>query len=214
MAKRRERHRQTVGLGLVEADGAIEVLQPLLAEVSKEDVEILLLVLEQGLRGLGDEDLPAVPGRADPGRAVDCEARVPAAGATAWPVCRPIRTLICTPSRPGETGARAVLRRPREERRARWRRRRRRSRPGCRPRSRCGPRSRPQQTLMLLSTSTYRSRSCLTSRVEPSMSVKRKVTAPVGNSFMQRKACTVIVRKARGSTKASGGFRVSGYLRS
>jgi len=43
----------------------VRTLQALLAEVSEEDVEILLLVLKQGLRRLGDEDLPAVPGRAD-----------------------------------------------------------------------------------------------------------------------------------------------------
>ena len=75
-ADRRETSRAGRCLRLIEADRPVEVLEPLLAEVSQEDVEIvLLLVLEQGLRRLGDEDLPAVPGRTNPCRAVHRRAR-------------------------------------------------------------------------------------------------------------------------------------------
>ena len=52
----------------------------LLAEVPQLDVQVLLLVLEQGLRRLGDEDLPAVPGRPDPRRPMDGEAGVAPVG--------------------------------------------------------------------------------------------------------------------------------------
>ena len=51
---------------LVETDGPIEILQPLLPEVAQEDVQVLLLVLEQRLRRLRDEDLSAVARRTDP----------------------------------------------------------------------------------------------------------------------------------------------------
>ena len=44
------------------------------------DVQVLLLVLEQCLRGLRDEDLPAVSGGSDPSGTVDCEAGIAAAG--------------------------------------------------------------------------------------------------------------------------------------
>ncbi len=79
-AERRELGRQPVGAGLVETDRPVKVLEPLLAEVAQEDVQVLLLVLEQGLRRLRYQDLPAVTRRADPGGAVDREARVPVAG--------------------------------------------------------------------------------------------------------------------------------------
>ena len=75
-----ERGRQPVGRGLVQADGAVEVLQPLLTEVAEEDVQVFLLVLEQRLRRLRDQDLPPVPSGADPGCAVDGETCVTAAG--------------------------------------------------------------------------------------------------------------------------------------
>ena len=40
------------------------------------DVQILLFVLEEGLRRLRDEDLAPIPGRADPSRPMDGEPRV------------------------------------------------------------------------------------------------------------------------------------------
>ena len=64
---------KSVRRSLVDADRAIEILQLLLAEVTEVDVEILLLVLEEGLRRLRDEDLTSVPGRPDPRRPMDGE---------------------------------------------------------------------------------------------------------------------------------------------
>ena len=52
----------------------------LLTEVAQLDVEVLLLVLEQRLGRLGDEDLPAVPGRPDPRSPMDGEAGVAPVG--------------------------------------------------------------------------------------------------------------------------------------
>src|SRR5215210_8568911 len=49
VAQRWEGIEQSFARSLVEPDGTIEVLQPMLPEVAKEDVEILLLVLEQRL---------------------------------------------------------------------------------------------------------------------------------------------------------------------
>ena len=63
---------------LVDPNSAVEVLQPLLAEITELDVEQLLeLVFEQADRGLREQDLAPVAERADPGRAVNCEADVP-----------------------------------------------------------------------------------------------------------------------------------------
>lgn len=52
MAKGRKRAWQPVRCGLVKPDRAIEVLELLLAEVAKEDVQVLLFVLEQRLARL------------------------------------------------------------------------------------------------------------------------------------------------------------------
>ena len=68
--------RQADGGGLVEADGPIEVLEAVLSQVAQRDVEVLLLVFEQRLSGLGDEDLAAVPRRANAGRAMNCQTGV------------------------------------------------------------------------------------------------------------------------------------------
>ena len=80
-ADRRKRVGQAACVCLIEADRPVEVLEPLLAEVSQEDVEILLLVLEQGLRRLRHEDLPAVPRCTDPCCAVHREPGVTAVAA-------------------------------------------------------------------------------------------------------------------------------------
>jgi hypothetical protein len=69
---------QAVSRRLVETHRTIEVLESLLAEVAERDVKVLLLVLEQGLRRLGNENLPAVPGRADTRGPVHREARIAA----------------------------------------------------------------------------------------------------------------------------------------
>ncbi len=66
---------------LVQADGPLEVLEPLLAEIAEEDVQVLLLVLEERLRRLRDEDLSAVPGGADSRRPMHGEAGVAAVAA-------------------------------------------------------------------------------------------------------------------------------------
>ena len=58
------------GLGdreLEETNRPVEVLQPALAEFHQREGEFLLLVLDEGLRRLGDEDLAAAGGGADPG---------------------------------------------------------------------------------------------------------------------------------------------------
>jgi hypothetical protein len=77
-ADRRKRLGQPGRGRLVEADRPVEVLEALLAEVPQEDVEVFLLVLEERLGRLRDEDLPAVPGRSDPRRAMDGKSRVAA----------------------------------------------------------------------------------------------------------------------------------------
>ena len=68
------------GLGdreLEETNRPVEVLQPALAEFHQREGEFfLLLVLDEGLRRLGDEDLAAAGGGADPGRAMDGQARI------------------------------------------------------------------------------------------------------------------------------------------
>ncbi len=89
MANGRKRLGEAVGGRLVQTDGPVEILQPLLAQVAQEDVEVLLLVLEQRLGGLGEEDLAAVAGRPDARRAVDRKARVPAVGRDRLPCVEP-----------------------------------------------------------------------------------------------------------------------------
>src|SRR6266511_2035384 len=63
---------------LVEPYGPVEILQLPHAEVAQEDVQVLLLVLDQGLGRLRHEHLPPVPRRADPGRPVNGEAGIAA----------------------------------------------------------------------------------------------------------------------------------------
>jgi hypothetical protein len=70
---------QTIRSRLVETHETVEVFQALLAEVAQGDVKILLLlVLEQRLRRLGDKDLAAMGRRADARRTMDGKTRVPA----------------------------------------------------------------------------------------------------------------------------------------
>jgi len=69
---------ETVRCHLVQAHGPVEVLEPLLAEVAEEDVQVLLLVLEQRLRRLRDEHLTTVASGADAGGAVDRQAGIAA----------------------------------------------------------------------------------------------------------------------------------------
>jgi hypothetical protein len=79
LTPRRRKLRRQAGRGdLVQAHGALDVLEPLVAQIAHPDGEILLLVLEQALRRLRDEDLASVACRADAGGAVDGEARVAA----------------------------------------------------------------------------------------------------------------------------------------
>ena len=79
-SNRREALRQLGPGHLVEAHWPVEVLEPLLAEVAEEEVEVLLLVLEERLRRLGDEHLATVRGSPDARGAVHGEARVAAVG--------------------------------------------------------------------------------------------------------------------------------------
>jgi hypothetical protein len=66
---------------LVDPHGPVEVLEQLRPEVVQvEALELLLLVLEQRPRRLGDQGLPAVAGIANPGGAVHGEAHVLVAG--------------------------------------------------------------------------------------------------------------------------------------
>ena len=72
-ANRGERRRQSVARRLIETDRPVEVLEPLLPEVEQRNVQILLLVLEQCLRRLGEENLSTVSGGADSRRAMHCK---------------------------------------------------------------------------------------------------------------------------------------------
>jgi hypothetical protein len=74
----RERGREPVGGRLIETNRAVKVFEPLLAEVAKEDVQVLLLVLEERLRRLRDEDLAAVTSGAYSRRPMHGEAGVAA----------------------------------------------------------------------------------------------------------------------------------------
>ena len=68
------RHR---GHQLVDADGTLEVLEALLPEVDEHEAgDVVLLVVEEGIRRLGEADLAAVADAADPRRAVNGEALV------------------------------------------------------------------------------------------------------------------------------------------
>ena len=71
---------QTIRRSLVEADGPVDVLQTLLAEVTEKDLEVLLVVLEHRLRRLGGENLAAVAGTSDPCRAMHRETGVTTVG--------------------------------------------------------------------------------------------------------------------------------------
>src|SRR5207302_6663549 len=67
-----ERVRKAVRNELVDADGAVEVLEALLSEIpQRERGLVVLLVLQQGTRHLRDEDLSTVAGGADAGGAVN-----------------------------------------------------------------------------------------------------------------------------------------------
>ena len=83
---------------MVEPDGAVDVLQTLVAEVPQVDGEILFLVLEQALRRLRDEHLPAVTRSADAGGAMDREPRVTTIDRRAPGRVDPIRTLTSVSS--------------------------------------------------------------------------------------------------------------------
>src|SRR6266545_2899052 len=82
---------------LVEPLGLVQVFEPVLAEVSEEDVRNGI-VAEQLSRGLRNEHLAAVPGRADAGRPMHTEADVPLAATAGSPVCMPMRTRSWAPS--------------------------------------------------------------------------------------------------------------------
>jgi hypothetical protein len=67
------------GLGhgkLEEANRPVKVLQPALPEFGQREGEFLFLILDEGLRRLGDEDLAAAGGGTDPGCAMDGQARI------------------------------------------------------------------------------------------------------------------------------------------
>ena len=75
--ERREGARTVRRDELVDPHRPVEVLQPLGSEVAHGDLrELVLGVLEQGMRRLREQDLPAVPGRADARRAMDGQAEV------------------------------------------------------------------------------------------------------------------------------------------
>ena len=143
-------------------------------------------------RGRGrDEDLPAVPGGGDACRPVDVAADVALLGEERRSRCAARRA-------PGSARGERLgePRTPRRARRARSGRRRRRRRPGCRPRRRPRrhkPRGSPPVLGERLRVRSAPS-SC-SSRVEPSTSVKRKVTVPVGRSGRHR--CLRIMKRWR-----------------
>ena len=66
---------------LVDPDGAVEVLQPVLAQIAKLDAgEVVCVVLEERDGRLRDQDLPAVSHCAQSRGPVDCEADVAPVG--------------------------------------------------------------------------------------------------------------------------------------
>ena len=67
--------RELVTAELEEPERRPEVLQPVVAEVAEIEVTV-----EQRARRLRDDDLTAVAGRTDPGRAVDVHAHVTLVG--------------------------------------------------------------------------------------------------------------------------------------
>ena len=80
-ANGRKRGLQSVGSRLVEPYGAVKVLETLLAEIPQEDMQVLLLVIEQGLGRLRHQNLPTVPSSADTRGAMNGQPRVaPIAG--------------------------------------------------------------------------------------------------------------------------------------
>jgi ABC-type transport system substrate-binding protein len=76
----RELGRKPVRFNLVQADGSVEILETLLAEVAERNVEVLLLVFEQGLCCLRDKYLTTVASGADSCRPVHRKAGVAAVG--------------------------------------------------------------------------------------------------------------------------------------
>ena len=146
-----------------------QVLEPVLAEVAQ------FVPVDERRRRSRDEHLPAVPGGSDARRAVDVSADVA--------LLREQRRagVEAHPHRIEPAPVRRLARR--QARRAQSRTRRRTRRPACPPRRRRiarTPRAKrggaPRALRILLTPSSCRS------RVEPSMSVKRKVTVPVGRS--------------------------------
>ena len=122
-------------------------------------------------------------GGADPGRAVDGEAVYRPSTGAACPVCMPMRTLTRT-VRPWVATALAAPRRRPGRPRGHSGTRRRTRRPACRSRSRRACERPAEQALVLVEHLGVFLTELLDSRVDPSMSVKRNVTAPVGRSVI------------------------------
>ena len=136
-ARRREIRREARRGDLVEANGALDVLEPLVAQIAHPDGEVFLLVLEQVLRRLGDEHLAAVTRGADACGAMDGEARIAAVDRHRLARVDPDPDLDLGLVRPGiATTAPAAPRRPRAPLRRRFRTRRRTRPPACRSRAR------------------------------------------------------------------------------
>ena len=185
--ERRDRREVALQIGdheLPEVLGPLEVLEPMLAEVAQLDT------LGQRLaRRASAWCRTGAPGRR--GRRSRCGwrdgrggRRRPRSPKLASPVCMPIRTRTSAPSGHGSRGERALRRRRRRRRRrARWGRRRRTSRPRSRPRRRPAPRTRRAAAPGgARGSPAMRSPCDWSSRVDPSMSVNRKVTVPVSSS--------------------------------
>ena len=142
-----------------------QILEPVLAQIPQ------LLVDERRGRSR-DEDLPAVAGRGDSGGAMDVGADVTLGGDKRRAVWMPIRTGIASASWASRAAATASA--PR-------RRRRRRRRPACRPRRRRGARTpRAEHAGVRRGLGVALGPSSCSSFVDPSTSVKRNVTVPVG----------------------------------
>ena len=182
--ERSELTRQTVDQELVDALRLVEILQPPLTQIADRHAGGQVL-LGEFLRRRGEQHLPAVRGRTDPRSAMHADADIALVAACGSPLCKPIRTRTSAPARATRARTRSRCASIAADTRLTGRPKRDEQRIALRvhhptavrrERGAQHPGRAPPAALALIAAEP------LQQPVDPSMSVNRKVTVPLGSS--------------------------------